>query len=88
MQEERPTFIALAFWSIGMLILLGISGWAPWWVFIHLGSFWGLLCGIVLVIPWALSVQYEPAGIKLGPFAAPVIFNVGGLFIAWILKIL
>ncbi|MBF0195046.1 MAG: hypothetical protein HQL71_10845 [Magnetococcales bacterium] len=88
MSEQRPSFAALAGWSIAVLVLLGISGWAPWSIFIHFGPHWGLLSGILLVIPWALSMQYEPAGIKLGPFATPVILNVGALLIAWILKIL
>jgi hypothetical protein len=88
MSAKRPSFAALAGWSIGVLVLLGISGWAPWYIFIHFGPHWGLLSGIVLVIPWALSVQYEPAGIKLGPFATPVILNVAALLIAWILRVL
>jgi hypothetical protein len=88
MSEKRPSFVALASWSIGILAILVLSGWMPWAVFIHFGPHWGLLCGFLLVIPWALSVQYEPAGIKLGPFATPVILNAGALIIAWILKVL
>ncbi|MBF0357036.1 MAG: hypothetical protein HQL70_00435 [Magnetococcales bacterium] len=88
MSEQRPSFAVLAGWSIGILVALGVSGWAPWSIFIHFGPHWGLLSGLLLVIPWALSVKYEPAGIKLGPFATPVIFNFFGLLIAWILKIL
>ncbi len=88
MSEQRPSFAVLAGWSIGVLVLLVISGWAPWAIFIHFGPHWGLLSGVLLVIPWALSMPYEPAGIKLGPFVTPVVLNVGGLLIAWILKIL
>lgn len=88
MNTSRPSFATLAGWSIGILVLLVASGWAPWAIFINYGPHWGLLSGIVLVVPWALSMQYEPAGIKLGPFVTPIILNVGALFISWILKVL
>ncbi|MBF0448423.1 MAG: hypothetical protein HQL67_09505 [Magnetococcales bacterium] len=88
MSAERPSFLSLAGWSVGLIVILVVSGWAPWSIFIHYGPHWGLLAGIIIIVPWALSVQYEPAGIKIGPFATPIILNAGALFISWILKVL
>ncbi len=46
MSEQRPSFAALAGWSIAILLLLRISGWAPWSIFIHWGPHWGLLSSV------------------------------------------
>ena len=85
--ERKDKFLTLALWSVGLVLLYIPSAVAPWWVFIHIGPIWGLLAGLVVVVPWIFAVQYQPAGIKLGPFAVPLMFNAGGVFVSWTLQL-
>ena len=85
--KKKESFLALALWSIGLLALYIPSAIAPWWVFIQVGPAWGLLVGLLVFIPWVYAVQYQPAGINLGPFATPLLFNAGGVFVSWTLQL-
>lgn len=86
MSKEVP-FRTLALWSIGLLALYIPSAVAPWWVFIQIGPAWGLLTGVVMIVPWVFAVQYRPAGIDMGPFATPLMINAGGVFVSWTLQL-
>lgn len=86
-RNKKESFSHLLLWTIGLLALYIPSAVAPWWIFIQVGPVWGLLAGIVIMIPWVFAVQYKPAGINLGPFAVPLLFNAGGVFVSWTLQL-
>ncbi|MBF0584739.1 MAG: hypothetical protein HQL80_10980 [Magnetococcales bacterium] len=85
--NKKASFLNLAMWSVGLLSIYALSAIAPWWVFINIGPFWGVLVGLVAAIPWIFAVQYQPAGINMGPFAVPLLFNAFGVFVSWTLRL-
>ena len=75
-------------WSVGLLAIYAACAAAPWAAFIYWGPSWGLLVGFLMVVPWVLAVQYRPAGINMGPFAVPILFNALGVLVSWMLRVI
>ncbi|MBF0370186.1 MAG: hypothetical protein HQL52_12085 [Magnetococcales bacterium] len=84
---QKISLTILTLWAVGLLAIYVATAVAPWAVFIHVGPTTGLLTSIVVALPWIWAVQFQPAGIKLGPFAVPLIFNAGAVLTAWFLRL-
>ncbi len=86
--EKKTTLSKLILWSLGLLVVYFGCAAAPWAAFVHWGPSWGLLVGFIITAPWIWAVQYRPAGINMGPFAVPILFNALGILVSWILRVL